>query len=373
MKRFTSIVREYWRFLVLLLFLLVSVLILEQTKTLSERKDSAIMRQAAVQTEAAFAALKEEKLARGYTISPIDDPNATGMIGEPYTEITTTLGNLESKRSTTNPNTAAMIVLMLRECGVQEGDRVAVNLSSSFPCLNISILCALDAIGAQGTVINSVGSSTYGANLPDFTYLDMEQVLLQKGLITNHTSHFSLGGAGDLGKEMPEEIKNDITNRLKSYGLTLLSYEDINENIQVRQSIYENDGTPVCLVNAGGNLLAFNGGDEMISAPGGIIRPETNHNLLHDILPGQKKTAGSGGLIPLYLERGVPAIHLLNMRDLLPSYGLPFDPSPIPAAGEGQVYDAWQYNLPLAGCLLTAAAVLLLWAARHRRRKVIPL
>lgn len=357
---------KYYRFLALLLFLLGSLFLLEQTKTLVLKENSDIMRAAALQTEAAFAALKEEKLARGFTIDPIADPNGTGMIGEPFTEITTTLGSLESKRSTTNPNTAAMIVDMLEQCGVKKGDAVAVNLSSSFPCLNIAVLCALDAVEARGVVINSVGASTYGANLPGFTYLDMEQVLLEKDLIHNHTTYFSLGGAGDLGKEMPEEIKNSITGRLRGFGLTFLHYEDLGENIAARQAVYESGAQPVCLISAGGNLLSFGGGAEMVSAHNGIVRPGKSR--LGKSQPGKirpGKEAGTAGLIPLYLEKGLPVIHLLNMKTLLPSYGLPFDPSPIPRAGEGGVYYTWHYNLPLAGLLLATGVMLFGWVVIH--------
>lgn len=363
MKRHAEMFKQqfikYYRFLAVFLFLLTSLFLLEQTKTLALKENSDIMQKAALQTEAAFAALKEEKLARGFPVDPIADPNGTGMIGESYTEITTTLGSLESKRSTTNPNTAAMIVDMLKQCGVKKGDTVAVNLSSSFPCLNLAVICALDAMDARGVIINSIGASTYGANLPDFTYLDMEQILLKKGLIRNHTTHFSLGGAGDLGKEMPEAIKTSITERLQGYGLTFLRFEDLDENIAARQAVYESGAQPVCLISAGGNLLSFGGGAEMVSAHNGIIRPG--------------KESGGAGLIPLYLKKGLPVIHLLNMKTLLPSYGLPYDPSPVPKAGEGGVYYTWHYNLPLAGLLLGAALLLFGWAARrypHRRMEV---
>ena len=171
------------RFLIVLLFLLLSLIVLESTKTLTLKEDHEAMAEAARRTDAAFKAIKAERLSRGHVLSLKDDPNQTGMVGASYTEITTTLGSLESKSSAANPNTAAMVYDMLMQCGVREGDTVAVNLSSSFPALNVAILCALDTCGAKGVIINSVGASTYGANLPDYTYLDMEQTLLAAGLI----------------------------------------------------------------------------------------------------------------------------------------------------------------------------------------------
>ena len=45
-----------------------------------------------------------------------------------------------------------MVYDMLMQCGVREGDTVAVNLSSSFPALNVAILCALDTCSAKGVI-----------------------------------------------------------------------------------------------------------------------------------------------------------------------------------------------------------------------------
>lgn len=352
--------KKYWRLFLSFVFLLLSFFLLESTKQLSDKPYYETMLTASAKTEAAFHAIKEEKLARGYSLSVLDDPNQTGMIGEAYTEITTTLGNLEAKRSTTNPNISAMIVDMLIQCGVKTGDRVAVNLSSSFPCANIAVICAMDAMGVEGTVINSVGASTYGANLPDFTYLDMEHFLYENGYINNHSEYFSLGGAGDQGKEMPEDLKETITGRLTGYGLTFLDYDDIDENTAARSALYKQSGEPACFINAGGNLLSFGGGSEMVSAKNGIILPK-----------GSVK--GNHGLIPLFLRENVPVIHLLNMKILLPSYGLPIDPMPVPAVGAGGVYRHWQYNLPFAVLLLIANGIWLYYAARKYPHRHFPI
>lgn len=74
--------KNYWRFLAVFLFLLVSLLILEQTKTLARKDNWPVMLNASRRMEVAMEAVREEKLNRCYKISPIDDPNQTGMIGE---------------------------------------------------------------------------------------------------------------------------------------------------------------------------------------------------------------------------------------------------------------------------------------------------
>ena len=60
--------------------------------------------------QSAHAVLRAEKEARGLMQPASIDPNRTGMIGQEHTGITTTLGDLPSKRTATNPDLAAVIV-----------------------------------------------------------------------------------------------------------------------------------------------------------------------------------------------------------------------------------------------------------------------
>jgi hypothetical protein len=64
------------------------------------------------------------------------------------------------------------------------------------------------------------------------------------------------------------------------------------------------------------------------------------------------------GLIPWFLDQGIPVIHLLEMKSLLPSAGLPFDPVPMPKAGEGDVYYELRYRKGPACALAAGFAVL---------------
>ena len=60
---------------------------------------------------------------------------------------------------------------------LKSGDEVGVFLSGSFPALNISVLCAIQEYGLKPCVMASIGASTYGANYPEFTILDMIEYL----------------------------------------------------------------------------------------------------------------------------------------------------------------------------------------------------
>ena len=110
-------------------------------------------------------AIAEERTARGIHIDPELDPNGTGLIGAEFTAITTTLGVLEAKRTTTNPAFAALMVRYFREARLQPGDVVAVGASGSFPALILATLAACKALDLQPAVIYSVGASMYGANI----------------------------------------------------------------------------------------------------------------------------------------------------------------------------------------------------------------
>ncbi|MBO6150551.1 MAG: poly-gamma-glutamate system protein, partial [Clostridium sp.] len=249
-----------------------------------------------------------------------------------------------------NPNCGAMIADSLVQAGVSSGDTVCLNLSSSFPSLNLAALCALDAIGARAVAINSVGASSYGGNLPEFGYMDMEQVLLEQGLIGNHTGWVSLGGSRDLGIDMLDiGMAEAIAERAEKHGAVRLSFDSVEESLNARREIYLAEAGGMeqigCFINIGGNVFAFYGSDNLIDAPNGLIK-EPFKNMEHR------------GLIPWFLDNGVPVIHLLEMKSLLPAAGIPFDPVPMPKAGEGDVYYELRYRRGLAAALAAGFAVL---------------
>ena len=333
--------------LLMLLAVLVSgLLLLESVKVPVEKSAAPLMRDASARAQAAFESLRAERLRRGFPINPVDDPNDTGMIGDAYTAITTTLGSLESKRSTINPNLAAVVVDMFTTLELAPGDRVAVNLSGSFPGANIAVLCALDTMELDGVSIASVGSSTYGANNPEFTYLDMEAYLAGQGLIMHPTTAFSIGGEGDSGLGMPEPLREEIRGRLVGLGYEPIAYADLDDNIEGRLRFYASCGDIQCFVNVGGNLASFGNDSGMTGVPGGI-------------LTSTPAGLAGNGLVQRYLRDGVPVLHLLNMKGLMAEYNLPYDPVPLPKAGDGGVYweEGYSPSVVILVCAVNAAAV----------------
>lgn len=327
------------------------------TRTTVPTEDYEDKLRASQQTEKCIQAVRALKEERRVPMDGASDINGTGVIGQDFSFITTTLGNLEAKRTSTNPNMAAVAVDMFHELGLQPGDKVAINCSGSFPALNMAVMCAVDTLGLDPMLISSFGSSTHGANDPELTYLDMEHALYEQGLLGHRSDYFSIGGMEDMGKEMPQEVVDTIVERIRGYGYEWFVDDDLLHNVRTRYQMYRDYGDIKCFINVGGNDASFGDSSVMVHTDGGILTELSEKDQ-------------STGLVQLFLKDGTPVIHLLNIKSLAAEYGLPLDPKPVPAPGEGGVYYVERYHRPLAAAGLFLAAGLLVggwWGEKKRR------
>lgn len=331
--------------------LLAAAVALEVTKITVPTQDSAAKLAASRRAQACYEAIRQRKAELGIEIDAADI-NRTGMIGLEYSFITTTIGNLEAKRTAINPNMAAVVVDMLHEVGLEKGDKVAVNCSGSFPALNIAVMCAIEELELDPFLISSFGASTHGANDPRMTYLDMEHTLVEAGLLSHSSDFFSIGGMEDLGKEMDPGLRQTITERILSYGYRQFYDEDLLHNVAERYALYRSQGDVKCFLNVGGNDVSFGDSSVIVHTDGGILTQLSEKD-------------NSTGLVQLFLKDGTPVIHLLNMKSIASDYGLPIDPVPLPQPGEGGVYYETSYRRGLAVSGLGAACILL-WLGREQ-------
>lgn len=308
--------------------------------------------------EKAMKLIRKEKKQRGLAVDFQTDINNTGMIGVEWSPITTTLGALEAKRTSANPDFAAVVVDMLKEANINEGDTVAVNFSGSFPALNIAVVSAVETLGLDPVIITSAGSSTWGANEPEFTYPDMEQVLYESGIFKVRSAAVSLGGVDDIGQDMDEAVRESLIERYKSQGRRIIYQPDFSLNMQQRLEIYQGHGRQVkCFINVGGNLLSSGGDEDFTRIRTGLIR--------NGEYSGNKNEKG---LIQAFLNRGVPVINLLNIKGLAMQYGVPIDPYPLPEIGEGDVFFVYRYPYSvIAFCLISSLLLLAIYVRRARR------
>src|SRR5262245_19385623 len=155
----------------------------DQATAFKQKMNAAQAMQAA---ERAIADARGDHAEENSTLA--DDRVIAAMLGSPNSPITTDSGTLAAKATSTNPNFAALMVDWLYEAGVRPNDVVAVAYTGSFPALDVGAIAAVEAIGADPIIVSSVGSSTWGANDPDFTILDIETLLMNAGLIHNRST-----------------------------------------------------------------------------------------------------------------------------------------------------------------------------------------
>ena len=307
----------------------------------------------------AVKAVRDCRESRGIGLEPAADTNLTGLIGLETSAITTSLGNLEAKRTTVNPNFAGLITLLLRQAGIRRGDTVAIGASSSFPALISASLCAVQAMEVRGFLICSLGASQWGANHPDFSWLDILACLNRSGLLSAEPIALSLGGDGDVGKDMSAEGRALLVRLGRETGLPFLSEPDLEKNVRERLRIFETAAGEAgiqAFINIGGSYANMGIDSEILKVGPGLAA-------FSGIPPVERR-----GVIFEMAARRIPVIHLLYVKGLCDKYGLPWDPSPLPGPGQGDIFERKEVDplgfLILAGAYFLLIAIVLAIAAR---------
>jgi len=276
----------------------------------------------------ASAAIRECRLAKGIPIDPVSDPNRTGLIGLKTSPITTSLGSLEAKRTATNPAWAGLVVRLLDQAGARPGDAVAIGASSSFPGLIIAVLAACRASGLTPLVISSLGSSQWGANVPEFNWWDMEDCLNASGVLAVRPIAYSLGGDEDKAADMSLEGRALILGQAARHGASLLEEPDLARTVAARMKLYEQaaSGRPImAFINIGGSWVNLGVDSRVLEVKPGLSMKGGPSEITE--FPPPDRT----GMIHAWARRGVPVIHFLFVKGLCAAHGLPWDPQPLPA------------------------------------------
>ena len=296
--------------------------------------------QASQRMQEALDALRKDRLAAGWALDEVNDPYQSALIGVQYSLITTDQGDLGAKLTSINPNFAAVILQMLLDAGVQQGDRVAVAFTGSFPALNLAVIIASEVLGVEPIIITSVGASMWGANEPEFTYLDMENILFKQGLIHYRTQAASIGGGEDIGRSLSLEGRRLIEEAITRNGIRLISGRSLEDNKEQRRAIYREQPQKKpykAFINVGGGVAILGSAEVGDMIPPGLnkVYPQMNY-------PAR-------GLIHEFWDQGIPVIHLLNVDQIAMQYGLPRAPVPLPPVGAGAIFTVERYNLTVAG------------------------
>lgn len=289
--------------------------------------------------------IREERLRpeHGYYIDEEVDPAGTGLIGAAMTSATSTSGVLPAKQISANPNFAAVIVDMLKKAGVQQGDFVAIGYSGSFPALNICTAAAVETLKARPIAICSAAASQWGANLPDFLWLDMEKTLFDHGLISFRSVAASVGGVEDRGLGMAPVTLETIHEGIKRAGLPLINADSFKQSVDKRMEIYTRHA-------AGARIKAYINVGGGTTSVGKSLGKKLLRSGLNTSLPAKARSIDS--VMTRFLNKHVPVLHLVRVADLAKHYGLQTEPLPAPTVGSGQVFSRTQYSAGYAAAVL---------------------
>ncbi len=319
---------------------LILIVVLSLLMNPTTRPDQPELRAAAENMEQSLAVIKEYCLQHQINVNNPEDPGHTGLIGPEWSELATTIGDPEAKRSTINPNFAALIVHLLKEAGVKRGDTIAIGSSGSFPALLIASLSAAKAMKVYPVVIFSFGSSSFGASNPDFNIWDMYRLLLENHVTDIWPVAASFGGEDDTGSEFEPALTDRLRSSLREAGIPLISETDLRKNVAIREQYYFADFRPTdvsfenftdepppplihhsikAFINSGGGYANLGSSPAVLSLKPGLV----NNARIPE--PAEQ------GMIHEMLIRHIPVIHLLYIKGLARKYNLPWDPVLQPA------------------------------------------
>lgn len=306
--------------------------------------------------------IKIEYLAKGHQFDLFDDPNQSGIIGTKLSTITTSKSVLSEKQTSVNPNLAAIFIQLLKEANVESGDYVAVGLTGSNPGMNIALYSAMKTLGVQPVIITALSSSMYGANLEDWTWLDMEAILKAKGIIPFSSEYASFGGRDDLAIGLSDSGIIALQKAMSRNGVQMIRGNSLQDNIDLRMKAYQ-DALPEgkhykLFVNIGAGFANVGS-----SRNARLVKEGINHKLA-------EKPYENPGVMMLMAKKNVPSLHVLRLLRLAQKYELPIAPEPTPQVGMGSLFGSKIHNVVVAGiCLfvLLAALIAVIIFDRHDR------
>jgi poly-gamma-glutamate system protein len=312
----------------------------------------------------AMHALKDYRMEQSVFIDIENDPNETGLVGGPFSLITTDEGDLDAKLTTLDPNFSAVIVDLMYQLNLQRNDTVAVLMTGSMPGANIAVLTACKALGLFPISISSLGASQWGANQVDFTWLDMEKILFDKGFISSTSIAASIGGRNDMGRLLSPQGRSIILENINRHNIPVIKKKRLAENINERMDYfkkYQSIDSYKAVINVGGGVASLGTSFNLKLLPPGVVNRSSINTIGN---PG-----GIEGVFSKFINSNVLGLHVLNIRPLIEQFKMPFAPIPLPEIGTGSLYAIERYNLWVASfCLLIVSGSVVLVGIQSKRK-----
>jgi poly-gamma-glutamate system protein len=316
--------------------------------------------------EKSMTLLKNNRMESGVFIDDENDPNETGLVGGPFSLITTDEGDLDAKLTTLDPNFSAGMIELMIEMRLQQGDTIAILLTGSMPGANIAVLTAAKAIGLVPIMITSVGASQWGANHIDFTWLDMEEILYNNGFISKRSIAASIGGRNDMGRLLSPAGRDIIINNISKHKLPLIKNSKLAENIDERMKLFSSHSNPKdfsAMINIGGGVASLGTSFNSKLLNAGIVKRS-------DVIDISLREGGIEGVLSKFAKNNVPILHVLNIKSLTEQLNMPFAPIPVPEIGEGGLYAEKKYNIFIATVCLVIISGLVFAVGYHSKQKI---
>ncbi len=271
---------------------------------------------AEVERAAASATATWQRAARLIADARHTSPD-DALIGRETSPLVTTLGEIEAKRVSASPSWPAAFVREFHRAGLRRGDVVAASFSGSFPALNLAVASAAQAMGMKLVAVSSVTASSFGATEPGFTWPELEVRFVNAGVLGVASAGISAGGGGDRADDLDEDgraLARAIAARCAhQLGATLIDPETFDEAIRGRLDVFDaarGRASLAAFVNVGGTQAALGRSTAILKVQNGW-------------LPREAFDGSAGrGLVALMVERGVPVLHILNVRDLALRWGV---------------------------------------------------
>lgn len=279
-------------------------------------------------------------------VAPVDrevDPTGSGLIGLASSSTTTNTGSLEAKRTTINPNWAAVVVDLLLEADVRRGDLVALGVSGSFPALNLAAFTAADVLGLEVVSIAGAGASSFGANFSSLNWLDMERLLVEAQVLPRGSVAASLGGTKDRALGILASGRKRLQAAIERNRVDFIDMEDEVGSIERRMEIYEQYASGrrfAAYINVGGSLVST--GPKSVKR---LYRPGLNRR-------PNPRGLGVDSVMMRFLRNGVPVVNLSKVVSLAGRYGMPVEPAELPPVGGGPVFEKRAHSRALVAGLL---------------------
>ncbi|MEO0815100.1 MAG: poly-gamma-glutamate system protein, partial [Myxococcota bacterium] len=236
--------------------------------------------------------------------------------------------HLPAKRTSINPNYAAVVVEWLQRLDAKPGDAVAVGVTGSFPALNIAVYSAIQALDLEPIIVVSGSGSDYGATVPGLSWIDMERELNDADVLRSRSVAATLGGDQDRARLQPPEARALLTEAMTKSGSVFLDPDSVEESVRRRLDTID----AAC---SGCRLVAY------LNVGGGeaSMGPKTDRNRFGHGITKTAPIGLSGPSVALsLLERGIPLVHVGNVIQLARQYEFPIEPLSEVPVGIGTVF-----------------------------------